>query len=317
MIISDGINVLSLFDGMSCGKIALDRSGIAVNKYCASEVDKHAISVSKHNWGDSVTHMGDIRGWADWDINWPSVDLILAGSPCQGFSFAGKQLAFDDPRSALFFVFIDILDRVKKANPNVKFLLENVRMQKDYLSVISEMTGVEPVLINSALVSAQSRKRYYWCNWDIEQPKDKGILLADILDIDLTADAAGARILGRRLNDEGERDNQKTNCAGAVIRDKSKCLRVGGRNSPWGCKQEWDSPFIKTDTRLSIDTTIRRFTPVECERLQTVPDGYTQSASDTQRYKMLGNGWTVDVIKHILDSSGLHNFKNEQRGQDD
>ena len=175
------MNVLSLFDGMSCGRIALDRAGIDVGKYYASEIDKYAIKVSENNYPD-IIRFGDVQGWMDWDVDWASIDLIIAGSPCQGFSFAGKQLAFNDPRSKLFFVFVDILRHIQSLNPDVKFMLENVRMKKEYLDVITETLGVKPVVINSALVSAQNRVRYYWCNWDVEQPDDKEIKLADILE---------------------------------------------------------------------------------------------------------------------------------------
>jgi len=179
------MRVLSLFDGMSCGRIALDQLGIPVEKYYASEIDKYAIQVAQANYPDTI-HVGDV---CDLDPeNYKDIDLILAGSPCQGFSFAGKQLAFDDPRSALFFEFIRLLKAIKPKY----FLLENVRMKKEYLQVISEqvsecypeiMFGIEPIFINSSLVSAQSRQRYYWTNIPgIQQPEDRGIVLRDILE---------------------------------------------------------------------------------------------------------------------------------------
>lgn len=143
------MNVLSLFDGMSCGQIALNRIGIKLTKYYASELDKYAIAVTQANCPDTV-QLGDVTNWRDWDIEWASIDLLIGGSPCQGFSFAGKQLAFDDPRSKLFFVYVDILNHIKKHNPDVKFLLENVKMKKEYLAIISEQLGVQPVFINSA-----------------------------------------------------------------------------------------------------------------------------------------------------------------------
>jgi len=170
------MNVLSLFDGMSCGRIALDRLGIKVDNYYASEIDKYAMKVSEANYPD-IIQVGDITAL---DLSTlPKIDLIMGGSPCQGFSFAGKQLAFDDPRSALFFEFVKC---VKELNPKY-FLLENVRMKKEYLDVISEYMGVEPICINSALVSAQNRVRYYWTNIPgIEQPEQRGIVLRDILE---------------------------------------------------------------------------------------------------------------------------------------
>ena len=167
---------------MSCGRIALQRAGISVDKYYSSEIDKHAIKVADANWPqDTQNRLGDVTEWRNWDIDWSSIDLLIGGSPCQGFSFAGKQLAFDDPRSKLFFTYVDILNHIKKYNPKVKFLLENVKMKKDHLDVITDLLGVEPVLINSALVSAQNRQRYYWCNWYVEQPEDKNIFWSDVM----------------------------------------------------------------------------------------------------------------------------------------
>jgi len=170
------MNILSLFDGMSCGRLALDRLGIKVDKYYASEIDKYAIQVSSANYPD-IIQIGDVCDVKGED--YPDIDLVLAGSPCQGFSFAGNQLAFDDPRSALFFEFVRILKEVKPKY----FLLENVKMKKEFLDVISEQVGVEPILINSALVSAQNRLRYYWTNIPgVEQPEDRGMVLKDILE---------------------------------------------------------------------------------------------------------------------------------------
>lgn len=174
------MQVLSLFDGISCGRVALQRAGFNVKRYYASEIDKYAIQVSQNNYPD-IIRLGDIENWRSWDIDWTEIDLILAGSPCQSFSMAGKRLAFHDPRGQLLLVFVDILKHIQRLNPDVKFLLENVRMKKEYQQVISHLLGVEPIIINSALFSAQDRKRLYWCNWKITQPEDRGILLKDIL----------------------------------------------------------------------------------------------------------------------------------------
>src|SRR5210317_245323 len=182
--------VLSLFDGCSMARVALQRAGIPVTKYYASEIDEYAMQVSEKNY-PGIIQLGSIEDWQSWDIEKP--DLIIGGSPCQGFSFAGKQLNFDDPRSKLFFTFVDIL---KHYNPDY-FLLENVNMKDKYNDVISSTLGeiypkhvtqgelfrsgrIEPIIINSALVSAQNRKRLYWCNWNVEQPEDKGMVLKDI-----------------------------------------------------------------------------------------------------------------------------------------
>lgn len=261
--------VLSLFDGMSCGRLALERAGIRIDKYYASEIDPHAIKVAQANYPDTV-RLGDVTKWRKWDVDWSKVDLILAGSPCQGFSMAGKQLAFDDPRSALFFTYVDILRHVQSLNPDVKFLLENVKMKKDYLDVISNYLGTQPVFINSALVSAHNRQRYYWANWEFGQPEDSGALLGEILE------------------------------SGHVDREKSYCIDAnyhkGGNITQYFQKSRRQLVFTCPGSYKEF----RKLTPIECERLQTVPDGYTDHVSNTQRYRMLGNGWTVDVIAHIL-----------------
>lgn len=269
------MNVLSLFDGMSCGQIALNRLGIKVDNYYASEIDKYAIKVTQKNYPNTI-QLGDIKNVKGEDL--PNIDLLLAGSPCQGFSFAGKQLAFDDPRSALFFEFIRLL---KEVNPKY-FLLENVRMKKEYLDVITDLVGVEPILINSALVSAQNRLRYYWTNLPVDgQPEDKGLVLKDILDPSATNFLSKTTAMRSRT----QRNVRETT-------DKANTLTATGYKG-----SQSNGVTVVAD---SGRTKWRILTPLECERLQTVPDSYTEGASNTQRYKMLGNGWTVDVICHIL-----------------
>jgi len=263
---------------MSCGQVALKRAGIPVASYFASEIDKPAIQVAKNNFPD-IIHIGDVTKIEV--KNLPRIDLVLAGSPCQGFSFAGGQLAFDDPRSKLFFNFIDALDYLEQENPDILFMLENTKMRTEFLDIITEYTGVDPVLLNSSLVSAQSRARYYWVNWKIKTPVDRGILLRDVL------------------------EDAPTPPAGLAIRDKSKCLRVGGRGSAFGDRHEWDIPFKRVSGGVGTHAVTRRYSVTECERLQTLPDGYTAGVSDTQRFKMLGNGWTVDMIIELLRSSPL------------
>jgi len=297
------LNILSLFDGMACGLVAAKRAGLRVGNYFASEIDKYAIQIAMKNHPE-IVQLGSIENYQTWEL--PKIDMIIGGSPCQGFSFAGKGLNFDDPRSALFFKFVEILWMLKEKNQDIKFLLENVKMKNNCKDAISELLQVESVFINSALVSAQNRERYYWFNFPGPKLlKDKNIKLKDILEpIDISCNIG--------------------------IRAKSKCLRVGGIKSPFYSKQKWDSPFIKTDLQLKskynqhkascltggahsgghhsdMDLLLfknmecRRYTPIECERLQTLPDNYTEGVSNTQRYKMLGNGWTVDVIKHIFE----------------
>jgi len=289
------MNVLSLFDGMSCGQIALDRLGIKVENYYASEIDKYAIKIAQKNYPNTI-QLGDIKNVKGKDL--PNIDLLLAGSPCQGFSFAGKQLAFDDPRSALFFEFIRLLEECKPKY----FLLENVRMKKEYLDAITDLVGVEPILINSALVSAQNRQRYYWTNLPVDgQPEDKGLVLKDILDPSVTLTKGGR--LKPFSNDGLGYGNGLLHVGDADIKGHDILKRVYDRRGK--------SPTLTAHGGGNHEAKVaeggerwRILTPLECERLQTVPDNYTKGVSNTQRYKMLGNGWTVDVICHIL--KGVH-----------
>lgn len=316
------MNVLSLFDGMSCGRVALERAGVKVDKYYASEVDKYAIAVSQKNYPD-IVQLGDINNFIEgmwvgktYDtlcMQQKSIDLIIGGSPCQGFSFAGKQLAFDDPRSKLFFKFVEI---VKFYKPKY-FLLENVRMKKEYLNVITDMLGVEPICINSALVSAQNRVRYYWTNIpNVTQPEDKGIHLKDIIergvvDRDKSFCIDANYWKGGDLKQYFEKHRRQLvftknyvqydqTGKGYKSQDQmafyleGKHGTVPSNNAQSKCKVLLDKQH-ETDKFL-----IRKLTPVECERLQTLPDNFTEGVSSTQRYKMLGNGWTVDVLAHIF-----------------
>lgn len=279
------MKVLSLFDGMSCGHIALNRIGIKPEVYYAAEVDKYAIKVAKANNPDTV-QLGDVTRWREWDIDWASIDLLIGGSPCQGFSFAGKQLAFDDPRSMLFFVYVDVLNHIKSVNPNIKFMLENVKMKKEFLAVISEQLGVEPVFINSALVSAQNRQRYYWCNWNVEQPEDRGVNAHQIFN--------GFPASSNR-NEKGERIVTIKDKYNTIVANYYKGCRANSRPGVLASKDLSGKSFDE----LSRDD-FAMLTPQQCERLQTVPDNYTNYVSNTQRYKMLGNGFTVDVVAHLL-----------------
>jgi len=345
------MKILSLFDGMACARIALDKLGVTVDTYYASEIDKYAIAVAKHNYPD-IIHVGDITKLNGNDFR--DIDLVIGGSPCQGFSFAGKQFNFDDPRSKLFFDFVRILKQVKPRY----FLLENVKMRKDYQSVISDLLGVQPIEINSALVSAQNRKRLYWTNIpNVTQPEDKGIVLKHILEDN--AEICGRQV-GRRLKDGKRADYDKSIKSQQRIEprldEKSGALTTVQKDNLVGCKKltvttnkgegskiafkpskdglhhvanatdingndclkrvyhpEGKSPTLSTcqggNTEpkvLTDNLSWRKLTPLECERLQTVPDNYTlvpwqkRMMSNTQRYKMLGNGYTVDVITHIL-----------------
>jgi DNA (cytosine-5)-methyltransferase 3A len=279
------MNVLSLFDGMSCGRIALERAGVQVDKYYASELDKYAIKVSKHNW-DDIEHLGDITRWKDWDIDWSKIDLLIGGSPCQGFSFAGKQLAFDDPRSKLFFVFVDILNHIKKQKPDVKFMLENVNMKKQFLNVITEHLGVEPVRINTNLILPVKRDRLYWANWEIDP--------VDTTDRKNVSELPGIGAYQPATVKRTKNGNFVvfTEVFGALT---TKCGDPNGIGRPSLSLKEFEfgSKFPK-------DGVCKPLTPEQCEWLQSVPLGYTACVSNNQRYKMLGNGWTIDIIAHIL-----------------
>lgn len=403
------IIVLSLFDGISCGQIALKELGVKVRKYYASEIDKFAIGQTQLNFPNTI-QLGSITEWRSWDIEWHKISLILAGSPCQGFSFAGKQLNFQDERSKLFFVFVDILNHVKKLNPDVKFLLENVNMKKEWLRIISEQVGLFGVNINSNLVSAQNRNRWYWINIktkkvglfeeihsNIPQPKDEGILLKDILQPESEVDKKyyiknpkfgfeGMDIDGKNnALRTGKKNSQSKKHNYNIIKvnppDKSYCIdanyykggnlhqyinksrrqlvfeptcvaltekrtedakkqrrktgtndfrgkelvprsdgKVGvlqtgqtneqiilqlGRGFNKGGEHEEKAPTLTSNSweqnnLLKQNFRLRRLTPIECAKLQTIPEWYRWKCSDTQIYRMLGNGWTIKVITHIL-----------------
>ena len=293
------MNVLSLFDGMSCGRIALDRAGLNVGKYYASELDKYAITVTQANWPETV-QLGDVTNWREWRIDWSSIDLLIGGSPCQGFSFAGDQLAFDDPRSKLFFVYVDILKHIRTKNPEVRFMLENVKMKKEYLDVISRALEVEPILINSALVSAQTRHRYFWASWSIDQPEDKDVYLKDILQPECEVDAS--MFYGQKSIEYMKRGNEKWQQAGACRMDRYLQTTEKQKSFTLTANMHKGVPYNFCSFDQGGKPNYRKLTPIECERLQTVPDNYTNHVSNTQRYKMLGNGWTVDVIAHIFRS---------------
>ncbi len=390
----DKINVFSGFNGMGCVWLALENCGIKVNKRYSSEIDKFANKVNNTNYPDTI-QLGDITKWKEWNIDWSKIDLLAFGSPCQGFSFAGKQLAFDDPRSALFFVFVEILKHCQSLNPNVHYLLENVRMKQEHENVISRLLNVKPLIINSALVSAQNRVRLDWSSInqksfglfgdkyiDIPQPEDLGILLKDILESEVDekyyiksetmlkfvtdewrlekkytqingekAITQQARqyqswcgdfitVASRGRNPENPKSRQpgleteqmleprydgKTNCLTSVQKDNlvfafgikngelseglSRDFSQGARIYETSGKSVTISAAgggLGGKTGLYSDNyRIRRLTPIECCRLQTVPDSYffdngNPIVSETQMYKMLGNGWTVSVVSHIF-----------------
>lgn len=388
------MNILSLFDGISTGRYCLEQCGTPVENYVACEIDKYAIAVSKAHYPD-IVQMGDVRGLSiTFDVVTNTThtrnlltgkhisfkgkyDMIIGGSPCQGFSFAGKQLNFNDPRSILLFEYVDLLNCIKEQNPDVIFFLENVMMKQQFQDVISELLGVKPIKLNSALVCAQNRRRLYWTNIPYYgEPDDRGILLRDILETDGTG-----FVINR--NERNER-NDKAMCLDAnyfkgadnhgqrtqIEQDnKSLCLSAGYANNPSICdyaksqkqlirigniypsrgiaeriySEQGKSPTLCTSTtggnkmpkvgivqkprgfnkggfyqekspsltsnswqennKLLNGIHYRKLTVTECERLQGMPDGYTQrlipakkQISATQAYKMLGNGWQADTI---------------------
>ena len=271
-------NVLSLFDGMSCGQLALDTLGIKVNNYFASEIDPHAMQIAKKNY-PNTKHIGSVLDVRGSDL--PKIDLLIGGSPCQSFSNAGDGSGLEG-KSKLFWEFVRVL---KETKPTY-FLLENVKMKKEWEKIITDTLGVEPIAINSRLLTAQNRPRLYWTNIpNIEQPLDRGIVLKDILEDEVEEKfylSDKAIDYMSRLRNGKPRWEYHTN----PLDGKSACLTANMyKGVPYGVIKE-----LK-----------RRLTPVECERLQSVPDNYTEGVSNTQRYKMLGNGWTIDVIAHILN----------------
>lgn len=276
---------MSLFDGISCGKVALDRAGIKVKKYYASEIDKFAMQVSEKNHPD-IIQLGDVTSWRSWDIDWENVGLLIGGSPCQGFSFAGKQLNFNDDRSKLFFVYVDILNHIKSVNPDVKFLLENVKMKTEWQDVISGYLGVKPIRINSALVSAAKRDRLYWANFDVEMPDDKGITFDDINQH--STDWLSDTYIDKVSKWKAQQD-PITNTTFIGTNSKLPCLTARGYN------QSHSGMIL-----ISDGNKYRYLTNNEAELAMTLPVDYTAGITDRERARCLGNGWTVDVIAHIF-----------------
>ena len=294
---SKSINVLSLFNGMSCGMMALDNLGINVSNYYSSEIDKYANQAAQALYPDTI-QLGDVTKWKEWDIDWSSIDLVTGGFPCQAWSMAGKQLGDKDERGMLFWTMLDIIKHVKDCNPNADFLIENVKMKKEFEQYITQHTEnalgkVHKILINSALVSAQNRNRYYWTSFDVEQPDDKGILLKDIIELDCNdVNSDGWHKWWNEKKEFQLRKKYSTICNDGT---NDKAITMTARQYA-----SWNGNFA-----VAKCGNYRKLTPRECMRLQTIPEHHIDTLlnagiSNTQLYKMTGNGWTVDVISHIL-----------------
>ena len=339
------MNVLSLFNGMSFGYMALEELNIPIEKYYSSEIDKYANQATQALFTDTI-QLGDVTNWREWDIDWASIDLVTGGFPCQAWSMAGKQLGDKDERGMLFWTMLDIMKHVKYHNPKADFLIENVKMKKEFKEYITTHTEnalgkVYKILINSALVSAQNRNRYYWTSFEVEQPDDKGVLLKDIIEhgcVDVNSDS-----WHKWWGING--DFQQKKRYSQICNDKDKVITMTARQYA-----SWNGNFIKcgamrgryivdgkrgdhlvgsqkgiTEQRLELrkdDKTntlstvqkdnyvvnkdqYRKLTPRECFRLQTVPEHHIDTLlsagiSNTQLYKMCGNGWTMEVIRHIF-----------------
>lgn len=275
------MNVLSLFDGISCGQVALNNLKIPINNYFASEIDKYAISVTMKNFPKTI-QIGDVAKVKGKEL--PQIDLLIGGSPCQGFSFAGKQLNFNDERSKLFFEFVRLL---KETKPKY-FMLENVKMKKEYEDIISKYLGVKPIFINSEVLSPGLRPRLYWTNIPLDLLKPKNILLSSIIENNVDkkyfiSDKKKEFIKRHNIKLQFPRNKAFTIPAQFWKQGKQECRNLIKQNGEW-----------------------RRFTPLEVERIHMLPDNYTFGLSDTQRYFCCGNGWTVSVIEYL--------FKNLKKG---
>lgn len=365
------MNVLSLFDGKSSGYTACELAGIEVDNYYSAEVDKYAIQVSE-SIHPNQTRLGDVTKWREWNIDWASIDLMLGGFPCQAWSMAGKQLGDKDERGMLFWTMLDIFKHVRKHNPNANFLIENVKMKKEFEEYITYHTEqalgeVHKTLINSALVSAQNRNRYYWTSFPVSQPEDKGIVLADIIEShvdDVNADG-WHKWFFKNIDTQIQKSyshicnfNEKAICMTArqyaswngnfliVKQDGAKDIQIDLKKEPPFAFYETRTELGKKlrrelskakgkdtsarctkskmyknqnhgkancltaarsffETILDSEYRIRKLTPRECFRLQTVPEHYIDKilaagVSNTQLYKIAGNGWTDEVIAHIF-----------------
>ena len=279
------MNVVSLFNGMNTGRQALENVGIKVEKYYSSEIKSYAIELTQHHFPDTI-QVGDVTKWKEWNIDWKSIDLILSGSPCQDLSAAGKRAGINGSKSSLFFVFVEILEHIKSLNSKVLFLQENVgSASKLDVGIMSRALGVYPVRINSKLVTAQLRDRYYWSNiktketmfdivTDIPQPKDLGIMLNNIV------------------------------TGGNVDKDKHSCLNTGSGETyknQESLKHRNETTGMITLIYEENDGLVRTVNKIEMCRLQGFPDDYCDILTTAKAGSLLGDGWTLPIIEHIFN----------------
>jgi len=324
--------VLSLFNGMSTGHTALDNVGIKVDKYYSSEIKLAAIKLTQHHYPDTI-QVGDVTKWKEWDIDWKSVDMVLSGSPCQDLSVAGtsagQRLGLEGSRSSLFWVFVDILNHIKELNPNVLFLQENVASApKKDVGIMSRALGVYPVRINSSLVTAQLRDRYYWSNirtrqdglfgdtiTDVPQPKDRKIMFKDIVQggavkVDKSVYLAERTIVAASYKDMNSDKAQKylkkresRPMISLIYKDKHSCLNTS--SGTWNNTNQ-ESLIHRNNTTGMItlieenDGYVRTANKVEMCRLQGFPDDWCDILTITQAGSLLGDGWTLPIIEHIF-----------------
>lgn len=313
------MNVVSLFNGMNTGRQALENVGIKVEKYYSSEIKPYAIELTQHHFPDTI-QVGDVTKWRQWDIDWQNIDLVLSGSPCQDLSAAGKRAGINGSKSSLFFVFVEILEHIKSLNPNVRFLQENVgSANKLDVGIMSRALGVYPVRINSSLVTAQLRDRYYWSNirtketmfdlvTDIPQPKDRGIMFKDIITSGHVERVKALALLESESRVCTSQESIKKRAAKEFInmiyvdKDKHTCLNTNS-GSMEKAKKEYLLHRNETTGMITLikeNEKVRTVNKIEMCRLQGFPDNYCDILTTSKAGSLLGDGWTLPVIEHIF-----------------
>jgi DNA-cytosine methyltransferase len=310
------MKVLSLFNGMNTGRQALENVGIKVDKYYSSEIKPYAIELTQHHFPDTI-QVGDVTKWKEWDIDWKSIDLVLSGSPCQDLSAAGKRAGINGKKSSLFFTFVEILEHIKELNPKVLFLQENVgSASKLDVGIMSRALGVYPVRINSSLVTAQLRDRYYWSNirtketmfdivTDIPQPKDRAIMFKDIITDGYVKRVKSLALLESESRVCTSQESIKKRAEREFINmiyvdtDKHTCLKTYRSEG----SQEYLKRRNETTGMLTLiqeDGIVRTVNKVEMCRLQGFPDDYCDILTTAKAGSLLGDGWTLPIIEHIF-----------------